>query len=53
MTSPKAWEPSKVILGSVQTELEQQSTYEDEDKYILGNINPSLVMMKEVCQNVS
>ena len=48
MTSPKAWESLEVILGSIQTGQEQQLTYEDEDEHILRNINPSLVMTKEV-----
>ena len=38
---------AEVILGSVQTEIEQQVTYEDEDEYILRNIDPSLVMTRE------
>ena len=47
MTSPKKWEPAEVILGSVQTEIERQVTYEDEDESILRNIDPSLVMTRE------
>ena len=47
MTSPKEWEPSAVILGSVQTQAEQQITYEDEDQYVLGNIDPSLALARE------
>ena len=47
MTSPKEWEPSAVILGSVQAQAEQQITYEDEDQYILRNVDPSLVMTRE------
>ena len=48
MTSPNAWEPMKVTLGSVKAQAEQQPMYYDEDECALGNIDPSLVITKEV-----